>query len=228
MLPTLLSLIFIRPFISSLAFPYINLIYSVLLLGFLASWITIKKVDWEKIKPLRYPLTLFIIAILISLIFSGNIITSVQELYKYVSGLLLFVIGVSLSNKEKNRVILCITVAGLVISFLAIHQYFFGFRHLLNYAVKKNISDPFVLDYISRRRPFFPFVTPNALAGYLALVIPLGLIYKNKFWIILPMSLALLLTKSLGALLSIFVGLTLYLYLEGKLKKEAFFPLALY
>jgi len=223
MLVILLILIFIRPFISSLAFPYTNLIYSTLLLGFLAIWIAIKKINWNKIKPIRWPLMLFIVALAISLIFSGNIIISVKELYKYAAGILLLCISISLSEKEKNGVILCITLAGLLIGLLVIYQYFFGFQHLVNYVVKKSIVDPFTLDYISRRRPFVPFVTPNTLAGYLAMIIPLSLIYKNKFWLIIPMALALLLTRSLGALLSIFLGLTLYFYLKGKLKKRVIF-----
>lgn len=226
MLVILLILIFIRPFISSLAFPYTNLIYSTLLLGFLSIWIAIKKIDWNEIKPIRWPLMLFIIALAISLILSKNIIISVRELYKYATGILLFCVSFSLSDKQKNRFILYITVAGLVISVLAIYQYLFGFQHLLTYVAKKSIVDPFTLDYISRRRSFFPFVTPNTLAGYLAMVIPLSLIYKNRLWFIIPMALALFLTKSLGALLSIFLGLTLYLYLRGKLKKKGIFFLS--
>jgi len=223
MLAILLILISTRPFISSLAYPYLNLIHSILFLGFLSAWILIKRVNLSKIKPLRNPLMLFTLALAVSLVFSGNLIISVKELYKYATGILLLCLGISLSDQEKDRVILCITLTGLLISLLAIYQCFFGFGHLVNYTAKKNITDPFILDYIIRRRLFYPFVTPNTLAGYLAMVIPLSLIYKNKFWLIIPMALALLLTRSLGALLSIFLGLTLYLYLQGKLKKRGIF-----
>ncbi len=221
MFTVLLTLIFIRPFISSLAFPYINFIYSALFLGFLAIWITFKGINLKEISLIRYPLSVFVLALAISFVFSNDITTSIKELYKYASGILLLCISISLANKEKNRVILCITLAGVAISLLAIYQYCLGFSHLSNYVAKKSIGDPFILDYISRRRPFAPFVTPNALAGYLAMILPLVLTQRNKLWFFIPISLALLLTKSLGALLSVLPGLTLYFYLQGNLKKKS-------
>jgi O-antigen ligase len=226
MLNVLLILIFIRPFISSLAAPYENLIYSILLLGALVIWITVRGLHLDKIRPIRYPLMLFILALAVSLIFSRNITISVQELYKYVPAILLLAISISLSSKEKKWVILCIVLAGLVISFRAIYQYFFGFQNLLSYVAKKGISDSFVLDYISRKRPFYPFVTPNVLAGYLSMIIPLTFIQKYKWWLIIPLSSALLLTRSLGALLSIFLGVAIYFYLKGDLKKRGILFLA--
>jgi len=223
MLAVLLILIYVRPFISSLAFSHINLIYSVLFAGFLAVWITFKGVNLRQIWPLRYPLLLFVLALVISSIFSSNISASVKELYKYAASILLLCIVASLSNKAKNRVILCIALSGFAISLIAIYQYLFGFGHLANYVAQKNIADPFISDYIIRRRPFAPFVTPNALAGYLAMILPLGLMQKNKPWLIIPLSLALLLTKSLGALFSVSLGLILYFCLQGKLRKKGIF-----
>jgi len=220
MLGILLILIFIRPFISSLASFCENSIYTVLLLSFLAVWIIIRGIHLHKVKPIIFPLVLFIVALVISLIFSRNRAISIEELYKYASGILLLYIGISLSEKEKNSVIVCIVLAGFVISLTAIYQYFFGFQNLLIYAAKKGVSDPFVLDYIGRRRPFYPFVTPNILAGYLGMIIPLIFTQKHKPWLIIPLSFALLLTKSMGALLSLFLGLIIYLYLKGNLKKK--------
>src|SRR4030042_5188824 len=116
------------------------------------------------------------------------------------------------------RVIRTIVLGGFIISILAIYQYFFGFQHTLDYLTKEKITAPFALDYIGRRRAFFPFVTPNTLGGYLAMVIPLALIYKKRIWFILLLSFALFLTKSLGALLTLFLALGLYFYLREKLK----------
>jgi putative inorganic carbon (HCO3(-)) transporter len=220
----LLILIFTRPFISSLAFPYTNLVYSILLLTLLAIWIIIKGSHLDQIKSIRYPLALFILALLISLIFSQDKIMSIKELYKYITGILLIVAIVSLAHKERNRIILCMVASGLLISLLAIYQYFFGFQRILDYILKQGISDPFVLDYVSRKRVFFPFVTPNILGGYLAMIIPLALAHKNRTWFIIPLSFALLLTRSLGGLLSLFFGLGIYFYLQGNFgKKRAIF-----
>jgi O-antigen ligase len=84
----------------------------------------------------------------------------------------------------------------------------------------EKITNAFALDYVERRRTFFPFVTPNILAGYLAMVIPLALITKKKGWPIILMSIAILLTRSLGALLSLFPALFIYFYLRNKSKRK--------
>lgn len=216
----LLILIFIRPFISSLAFPYLNLSYSVGLLGFLAIWFIIKKISLKKIQPLKYPVLLFCFALIISVAFSLNRTDSLKELYKYVTGILIFFVIAPLTYENRARIIRAMVLAGLVISLLSIYQYFFGFRHIIAYLSKEKIADAFVLDYVTRKRVFFPFVTPNTLAGYLAMIIPLALISKNRIWYIIPLSFALLLTKSLGALLSLFLALSLYFYLKGKFGKR--------
>ena len=216
----LLTLIFIRPFISSLAFPYLNYIYSALFLIFLIIWFISKNIPLSKIKPLKYPLILFCFAQIISVVFSTNKLNSFIELYKYISGLFLFLIVASLNDKDKIRIIGTVVLTGLFISLLAIYQYLIGFQHILEYMDKAKITAPFVLDYVGRKRVFFPFVTPNALAGYLAMIIPLVFINKYRVWFIIPLFLAVLLTKSLGALLSIFLALGLYFYLQGKLGKR--------
>ena len=149
-------------------------------MALLAIWMVIKKVPFKKIWPLKYPLILFCLALIISLVFSVNKLKSLTELYKYISGLLLFIVASSLNDKDKLRIIQTIVIAGLIISLAAIYQYFFGFQHLLNYIAKQKITNPFILDYVKSRRVFFPFVTPNTLAGYLIMIIPLALTLKNK------------------------------------------------
>jgi putative inorganic carbon (HCO3(-)) transporter len=220
MLTIFLILIFIRPFISSHAFPYTNMIYSALLLIFLSVWAMIKGVNLKDNKGLIYPLVLFILALFISVIFAQDKIISIKELYKYITGILLFLVSLSLTQKDRDRIILCMIISGLLISLLAIYQYFLGFQHLSHYVDRHNISDPFILDYISQKRAFFPFVTPNVLGGYLAMIILLTLSQRNKISLIIPMLFALLLTKSISALLSIFVALVIYFYLQRKLEKR--------
>ena len=222
MFEILLTLIFIRPFISSLAFPYANFTYSACLLIFLVLWLIYKGVTIKKIQILKYPLILFSLAIIISTIFSIDKFNSLREIYKYVTGLFLFLIITSLTSKERIRIIRTIILAGLIISLLAVYQYFFGFQNVMDYIARKGITDYFTLDYLARRRVYLPFATPNALAGYLILVLPLVLIIKDKKrWIILlSIFFALLLTKSLGAFLSIFLVSIIYFYLEGKLEKR--------
>ncbi len=262
MFTILLILIFIRPFISSLAFPYANLIYSALLGATLLIWIALKGIKIGHIRPVKYALLLFVLSLVISLTFSHDKISSTKELYKYITAVMLIFFGASLTNEEKLKIISAIAIAGLVVSLLALYQYFFGFRHILNYMAKENISNVFALDYITRGRVFFPFVTPNILAGYLIMIIPLALINgaptglkpgvpwgaclpvgresrpasirgfqaavlwrrdRNKAWFIVPMCIALLLTKSLGAFFSIFLTFCVYFYLKGRLGKKIAF-----
>jgi putative inorganic carbon (HCO3(-)) transporter len=220
MVVALLILIFLRPFISSLSYPYINSLYSVSFISLLAGWIIIKRIPLKKIRPLFSPLLFLCLALFISVIFSVNKLNSLKELYKYANGLLLFIFALTLDDKDRTKLIRVIVFSAFIISILAIYQYFLGFRHLSSYITAGKITDPFVLDYVGRQRAFFPFVTPNILGGYLAMLIPLALITKDKGWFLVFLTLALLLTKSLGALLSLLFALGLYFYLQGKLKKR--------
>jgi len=172
---------------------------------------------------------LFSLALLASTFFSINRLNSLMNLYEYINGLLIFIIAISLSYEDKIRVIRIIILAGFLISLLAIYQYLFGFQHILNYLAKTKTSYSFALDYIQRRRVYFPFVTPNTLGGYLAMIIPLILTLWNRekkiffnrlFFVLISVSLALILTKSLGALISIFSGLIIYFYLHSLLNKD--------
>ncbi len=220
MLALLLMLIFIRPFISSLAFPDINFIYSFLLLSAMLLWLIRKGGSSKDIAYLRGPLILFISALFVSVLFSQAPITSIESSVNLFMGLTLLAFGFSITKEEKEKAILYMVFSGLFVSALAIYQYAFGFKHLLDYVSKNNISDPFILEYIERKRAFLPFVTPSVLGGYLAMVLPLTWKSKNKVLFIIPLALALLLTKSLSALLSIFVGILVYFYFGGKLGKK--------
>jgi len=142
---------------------------------------------------------------------------------------MLFLLASTLSAGQRNRAIETSILAGFLISILAIHQYFFGFSHLLNYINKQGVTDAYILDYIERRRVFFPFVTPNTLAGYLIMILPLGAGYfggkkgilnKIRAVILTCLVFSLLLTKSLGALVSLFLAFSLYFYAAGRLNKK--------
>lgn len=222
MLFTILILIFLRPLISSLAFPYLNLTYSILLLAYLILWFFLKGLPLKKIISLKYPFILFILSIIISLIFSIDKINSLKQLYYYATALLIFLFAVAQPDENKKKIIRIMVFTGFIISILAIYQYFFGFKHLLSYLSKEDASNAFALDYIATHRVFFPFVTPNLLAGYLIMILPLTLtIEKKEKWIFLALiSTALLLTRSLGAFLSLFMGFFIYFCLEGKIGKR--------
>jgi O-antigen ligase len=219
MLNILLSLIFIRPFISPLAYPKADLIYSLLLFGFIIIYTINRKINPYGIKPLRWPLLAFLFAQLISYIFSGHTLSGMQELYQFASCVAIFIVVASLSTHDKNRVFKCLIISGTFIALCAIYQYFFGFQHILNYVAKEKIQNPFIIEYVTRKRVFFPFVTPNTLASFASMVVILTLALKHRIWFILPLGLTLFLTQSLSALFSITIGIMIYFHLKNKSKK---------
>jgi len=215
-------LIFTRPFIASLAFPYANLAINTLILIALLICLLDRKLNLQKLGSLRFPLVLFIAGLLISLAFSPSKTRGFFELYKYFIGALLFLWGLSLENNEKQRVISVIAWSGIIISILAIYQYLWGFQHILTYAEDNNITSAFMSDYIASRRVFFPFVTPNMLGGYLAMIIALAFSLKHRILYIIPLGLALVLTASLGGILSLCIGTAVFYGLTAKSRKTFF------
>jgi putative inorganic carbon (HCO3(-)) transporter len=223
MLVIFLCLIFVRPFISSLAFAYLNAFYSQLLLAFLALWLMLKGLQLEPLGKTKFPLLLFSLALVISVIFSPRTLHSLRESYKYASGILIFIIVASFREEQKNRLLKTLILAGFIISLIGLYQYCFGFSALAKYLLKRGIPEPFALDWIARRRVYLPFITPNILAGYLAIVIFLDLqkFSQQRYYrfLLIPLCATFLLTKSLGAFASFFASLLLYFYLGGRLKK---------
>ncbi|MFA5350772.1 MAG: O-antigen ligase family protein [Candidatus Omnitrophota bacterium] len=214
-----LVLIFIRPFISSLAYPWENSVYSLALIAILLFWLIRSSVSLERLKKLSLPIIVFVLAISLSSYFSVNKIKNAAESYKYLSGILLILTLPSLTEKFRKRYIAGILTCCMVISILAIYQYFIGFSHLRNFINTQNITAPFILDYLRQKRVFFPFVTPGTLAGYLVMVAPLILLYKRRAWLFIPLLCALFLTQSLGAFISLFLTATVYVLLKNDFKK---------
>jgi len=214
-----LVLIFCRPFISSLAYPRANSLYSLCLIAVLSAWL-LKDSSWKQgFKKLLLPTLSFVLALAVSLCFSIDKTRSASELYKYLGAVLLVLALQNLTNKDKKKYLMAILCCGALISFLDIYQYFVGFRHLGDFISAQNIDNQFVLDYLRQKRVFFPFVTPGILAGYLIMVGPLALLSKKRLLFFLPMAFALLLTSSLGAFISLFLTTVIYIGLKGDFKK---------
>jgi len=189
-------------------------LYFVLLLVFSALWIVLRGLSLEKLRPIKYPLLFFVFFLMFTMFFSIGQPQSLEQICKYTLGFILFVLIAPLSEEEKKRLVPEIVLAALLISFLAIYQYFFGFQFLLNYVKETKITDPFVLEKIAERRVFFPFPTPAILGGYLAMILPLTLSPKKRIFLLLPLAFALLLTKSLGALLSLAIVFMVFLLMQ--------------
>ncbi|MDD5116446.1 MAG: O-antigen ligase family protein [Candidatus Omnitrophica bacterium] len=214
-----LALIFIRPFIASLAYPWVNSVYSLALIASLLLWMAGNPAWRRESRNIFLPAAVFILALAVSLYFSIDRSKSVAEIYKYLSALLLILGMQNLTERSRKVYLSAILICGISISIMAIYQYFFGFAHLQVFISKQNITSPFIADYLRQKRVFFPFVTPGILAGYLTMVIPLVLLYKKKVWLSLPLLIALFLTASLGAFISLFLTALVYMLLKNDFKK---------
>jgi len=221
-------LIAIRPFLCSLVYPLANIVYSLTLISFILIWLLINRFPLKTIGPVKYPILLLVISLSISLAFAHNKDNAYQELFNYLAGILLMVFAASIPGDSRNRIIRTIILTAFGVSIFVIYQYFWGLPHLANYLAQKNINNPFTWDYITRQRAFFPFVTPNTLGGYMAMIIPLLLTHDRNWLVLIAICFALLLTKSIGALLSLFVGLGIYFYLKGNLNKRIWLLLGLF
>jgi O-antigen ligase len=169
---------------------------------------------------MRYPAGAFLLALALSTAFSNRTFNSILAADQYLIGIAFFVVTASLNPGEKNIFKRVLIMMGAAIGVLAIYQYFFGFAHTGAYVSRHNIISSFTLDYLQRKRVFFPFVTPNALAGYLSMIMLLAFGTKGTKWAILPLSIAFCLTQSLGAFVSFLCALGIYFYLSGAVKKR--------
>ena len=225
MFKILMLFIFARPFIASLAFPCLNLIYSIGFMGVLIAVFFHNKVSFNRIESVKYPLILFCFALLISVAFSVNPLNSFKELYKYLSGLLLFTIASSLSYKDAERVVKAVIFSGCLVCLLAVYQYFISFQNLSIYLAQIKNPTHLMQAYILNKRVFFPFITPNTLASYLIMIISLVLPFKNNIWFISLFFITLIFTKSLGGFISILLVLGLYFYFSERVTKQKIFLL---
>jgi len=226
----LLLLILVRPFLSSFAYPLENLIYSVTLLVFLLFYILFNESkDYSPVKIFKYPAFVFIFSLLLGFFLSGAGIKAREQLLNYCIYFLSFIAVSISSSEEKNNIIRMVVISGAVVTLFAVYQYFIGFNILAEYIRENQITNNFLLDSVSLRRVFFPFSTPNLLAGFFIMVIPLIYTIKNNSkWrcpVFLSMAAAFLLTRSLGAVLSIVLASAagmFYLTKDLGIKKTVF------
>jgi putative inorganic carbon (hco3(-)) transporter len=223
-------LIFLRPLNSGAINPNLDIALDILL--FAACFISIIINKEAKRTPYDRAIILFVLSLLISCIFSQYRLNSIAQLYKYISSIFIFYFF--LHEKKPDKFIIALIVSGLVLSLFSLFQHFVVSKYVLEYLLKQQNSDIFALEYFLKKRAFYPFVSPNLLAGYLVMVIAItaGFISeklinkKNDFKLFLSfLSLivavfTLFLTKSVGACTSLLFASLLYFILRNKLTKK--------
>lgn len=222
----LVSLIFFRPFISFLAYPYLELFYSFLMTGLLVVMLFLKRPLMTKIDSAHAPLYLFSIALAFSVLAARDRLNSMEQIFKYLPALLLCFFCSLMSKRDSETVLKTMVTACLAVSLYAIYHYFFGSLFLVRYLQQQAASNAFALDYLQRRRAFSPFVTPNTLAGYLVMMLPLVVTDRRRNLFIVPVLVALLLTKSLGACISLVSVFAVYLFFKKGLRQKGLVALA--
>ncbi len=236
MLIAFLALIFIRPFISSLGYATLNTYYSCTLI--ILSLLLIKsRKESKKGFPGQTFFLVFFLAIVISSAASLNPLKSLEHLPTFLSYFFVFYVAYYAGKIEKKRIILTLILSATFVTLYAIYWFYFGSVNLLEYMEEQKIIYPFAHQLLARRRAFTPFVLPSMLAGYLIMMLPVSLGYlfqENKDFFckftlknaslslaILSIVLALLLTTSVGAFLSIFLSLLIFIVLSGPLNKRS-------
>lgn len=210
----LLILIFLRPFISSLAFPVLNSCYLFLFFILITAWFANRKPSLDHLTKIKLPLFLFFIWLTLAALLSWDKPVALNVFFQYLGGLALFLFCANLSLDEKKKTIYILLACGILISCLAIRQYFWGFNLLGDFAVNQGLTDQFLADCLSSRRVFMPFTTANMLAGYLAMLIGLSLAVRQRLLFVVFLLPALLLTRSMGGLISLACGLIAYAFLK--------------
>jgi len=214
----LLFLIGFRPFLSSLAFPFIDFLYSYAFIGLAILFIFQRKGTF-----LTYTkLSLFVYAFLISLSLSAclglNFRNSIAQLYKFIFLFFVYLFIRNLNEKEKRKVIRILIISSLLVGIYSLYYLFFAAGDLLNTLKALRINYPFAFEFLKRRRTFIPFVLPSVLSCYLAIMLSITGYYifslkeskRNTVLLmsifLIPMSLSFFLTKSISGILSLFLA----------------------
>lgn len=199
-----------------MAFPLADLIHTVVLLLVLLAG-TFTDSFLRRRFPLKMPGLLILAAVLFGWARSGPFPDSSSTLARTVCGLLLFWQASVMPAGRRNQLVSALLASLLPITLLAGYQFFFGFNRLLDHFSLQGSIDTYALQQIRTGRVFLPFITPNALAGYVAMLIPLCLTRNLLSYRILALAgcCVLLLTQSVGAIIGLAIALAAALAIKS-------------
>ncbi len=172
--------------------------------------------------PIDAHIFLVFIWYIISIFFSNYTFETLNSVIDFFIYILFFYVVYIYSIKFFRNFIFFIIFLGTILSIYGIYQYFYGFDFTLKYLAKINIDySEAIKEILPSKRIFSTFIYPNTFAGFLILILPVSIgffkIEKNLRIILFPcviiITTALLLTKSMGAFLSLIISLFLTLFL---------------
>ena len=190
------------------------------------------------------PALLLLSSYIISTATSVNIHNSAKETLKFLSYISIFFIISQANDRQKATLIKTIVVAASIISLYSVYQYFWGYQHTIDYIRKTDSRllsiSSYTRDILLSKRAIGTFPSPNILGGYLLMAFFLSLytyfssrkVYpegsrrpSQEMLSVIPIVIilaALVLTKSLGAWLSLIftlIILTVIMYDDFKKQK---------
>jgi len=222
----LILLIFLRPFFSGLLYPIVELYYEncIIFLALITLLTNRNTLAGSHYLP---PIFLLLAAYLISTLTSVNIQNSFKEIIMFISCFSLFFMVSRAGDKQRKALIKTIVIAASIISVYSIYQYFWGYQGTLDYLKKINSdflsTSSYAKDILIAKRAIGTFPSPNILGGYLIAVFFISLsLIKNgamhKKWLLSPflIIIALILTKSMGAWLSLIIAFAFLLFFSRR------------
>ncbi len=175
------TLVFLRPLVSGLTYPWSNTYAQSLIL--LLSLIWILTICWKKASFSKthfdIPLLTFFLCLTVSASQSVHSAVSLNHVYQFMSYVLLyFLITNNVRTKEDRRkIISALYLSTTLVCIYGIYQYFQGLdraRDVVDIYHSGKYSPEFMMR-LHTQKAFSTFVFPPALAGFLILVMPLSI-----------------------------------------------------
>ncbi len=232
----IITVIFIHPFFSGKIQPETNFYFALILLFIFLIFLHSKEAISVPNKGAIFLVLILFLILFVSTAFSIYPNNSLRESFSYLSYLLIFILIIfSLTKNDTEKVLFAIIASSGIIALYGIYQYFIGFELTLQYVQKnpeKIRSLNYVLATLKEKRVFSTTFSPDMLAGYLIMIIPAAFaalvsvisdreIIKNEelkrrvaIYLLstLLIFFALILTRSIGAWLSLIIILMPFSY----------------
>jgi putative inorganic carbon (HCO3(-)) transporter len=174
-------LVFFRPLVSGMTYPWSNTCIQTMLLVICAAWLI--RTLWKKSAffrtPLDVPLITFFLCLTVSALRSVNSAVSLNHMYGFMTCVLLYFIITNniKTRREQRAVILALYFSVTLVCFYGIYQYFWGLDSARRIVSLYHCGEypPEFIARLATEKAFSTFVYPPALAGFLVLVMPLSL-----------------------------------------------------
>lgn len=212
-----LFLLFLKPFIYERIYISAHIFWSILAIIYLLWFAVQNRTARMNDTVFSRAVFLFTLCVAASALYTVFVIRNryidTMHLYTMIGGSVFALLALS-NGAQQQRILAAIVAASAGISFIALYTLLVSSPITLEYLKTHRLRFYFVEEFLSRKRAFFPFVSPDTLGGFLTLSIfpTLYFLKRNKWYCIalLVQCAALLLTKSVGVFFSFLAGALLY------------------